>query len=377
MMPASSHGPTPREPIIVEVEGIGELEFPGDTDPSVIQAKVRELTTQRPEQIGAAHDPDYMGGDAGLGSRALANAPAVGALAASMLAGPAGGGLLSAIGLASAGGAAGSLVRGDALPEALAEGGKQGLIQGAGGLAAKGLGALGRSVYRLGIPKNVQDKFLQADLAKSGVESGVLLGTRRGVSTARAANTAAGQRAEAASRLAPSLTPKDIEKAFRPKYSKAMLAGKPERAQQIRDHVSKTTAEMGNAPMSGRRQYARKEFLEQEGKSAMNAPNANMAAVDPQLANIERRAIVGNLRKNPEMATALDRSQAAVGMERAAKATQNSTIGNRLAHGGIWNAARSPMLLSGAGMATHGARHAVDPNMLRLAIMAMLQEDEQ
>lgn len=371
LRPVSSHEP---EPIIVEIEGVGELEFPADTDPSVIEAKVKELTTQRPEQIGAAHEPDYMGADGGLGKRVMQNAPVVGAMAATML-GP--GGILPSVGMAALGGAAGAMARGDALPEAVVEGGTQGLLQGAGGLAAKTLGAAGRSLYRLGIPKNVQDKFAQADLAQQGINSGVLLGTRRGVSTAKAANAQAGREAESASRLAPSLTPKDIEKAFRPKYSKAVLAGKPDRAQQIREHVSKTQTEMGNAPLSGRRQYARKEFLEQEGKSAMTAPNANMAAVDPQLANIERRAIVQNLRRNPEMAKALDTSQAAVGMERAARATQNSTVGNRLAHGGLWNAARSPLVLSASGMATHGARNVVDPNMLRLAILAMLQEHEQ
>lgn len=48
MMPMSSHGPAAPEPIIVEVEGIGELEFPGDTDPSVIHAKVKELTSGVP-----------------------------------------------------------------------------------------------------------------------------------------------------------------------------------------------------------------------------------------------------------------------------------------------------------------------------------------
>lgn len=58
-MPASSHGPAPAEPIIVEIDGIGELEFPSDTDLSVIQAKVKELTTpQRPEpQIGVLGTP--------------------------------------------------------------------------------------------------------------------------------------------------------------------------------------------------------------------------------------------------------------------------------------------------------------------------------
>ena len=53
MMPVSSHGP---EPIIVEIEGIGELEFPGDTDPSVIQAKVRELTA--PKATGLPGNPE-------------------------------------------------------------------------------------------------------------------------------------------------------------------------------------------------------------------------------------------------------------------------------------------------------------------------------
>lgn len=58
MMPMSSHGPA--EPIIVEVDGIGELEFPDGTDPAVIQAKVRELTAPKadprlPEPLQRLH----------------------------------------------------------------------------------------------------------------------------------------------------------------------------------------------------------------------------------------------------------------------------------------------------------------------------------
>jgi hypothetical protein len=48
MRPVASHAP---EPIIVEIEGIGELEFPGDTDPSVIEAKVKELTAPKGRDI--------------------------------------------------------------------------------------------------------------------------------------------------------------------------------------------------------------------------------------------------------------------------------------------------------------------------------------
>lgn len=51
MMPMSSHGPA--DPIIVEIDGIGELEFPDGTDPAVIQAKVRELTAPKSDTGGS------------------------------------------------------------------------------------------------------------------------------------------------------------------------------------------------------------------------------------------------------------------------------------------------------------------------------------
>lgn len=87
MMPADDQ--SPQRPIIVEIEGVGELEFPADTDPSVIQAKVRELTGGGEP---AATSPSML-------SRIVDALPTIGGMAGSF----AGGSKMSPIGMALAG----------------------------------------------------------------------------------------------------------------------------------------------------------------------------------------------------------------------------------------------------------------------------------
>ena len=41
-----------QEPIVVKIDGIGELEFPAGTDPAVIHAKVTELVAKRCDTVG-------------------------------------------------------------------------------------------------------------------------------------------------------------------------------------------------------------------------------------------------------------------------------------------------------------------------------------
>lgn len=299
------------------------------------------------------------------------NAPAIGAAVAT-----AGTGGLAAIPAALAGGAIGAGLRGDDLQTSLTEGGTQGLIQAGGMGLAKLAGMVAKPLYRAAIPKNILDKFSKSDVAGQGLKSRTLLGTATGAETAAKANAAAGQGIKDAAGSVPGLSAQDIQGAFRPKYNKALTGGKIDRAKEIGAHVRTSMNEIGQQPMNGAAQLARKEFLEQEGKSAMTAANSNMAAVNPQLANIERRAIVQNLRTSPEMAQALNTSQAAIGVDRAAQATQNSSILNRLSHGGVWNAAKSPAGFSGAAITADMLKNMPIADVVRLIQMSQLGQDE-
>jgi hypothetical protein len=380
MMPTSSHGPAPQEPIIVEVEGIGELEFPGDTDPSVIQAKVRELTAKNQDfsRFGPMQGmlKDQANRDT-LRADAKANAPAIGAMVGSALAGPLG--VIPATLVAAGGGYLGGRVRGDDRATAAGEGLKQGVIQAGTAGAAKLASVVAPSLYRVGIPKAIKDKFRKADLAGSGLSNRVILGTERGAARAKDANAAAGREAAGLAHTAPDMTSRDIELAFGPKYNKALLGGKNQKAAEIAEHVADTTRDMGGhaKPFTGRQQYARQEFLTPESGSALTAPNPNIKPLSPQLANIERKAIAGNLRKSPEMGKALDKSQAAVGVNRAADATRNSTAFDRLANGGIWNALRSPAMFSGAGIALNEGGKALKLSPQAIRLLSLIFQGEE
>lgn len=380
MMPVSSHGP---EPIIVEIEGLGELEFPGDTDPSVIQAKVLELTA--PKEIAPPEPPkgfNAMPGGRSSGGYdvrksdkwAQENAPAIGATLAGVATG--GASIPLAISAAGLGGAAGSGLRGDDAGTMIAEGAKQGALTAAGAGVSKLLAGPARMLYRAAVPKAIQDKFAQSDLARQGLDSRVLLGTKRGATRAGEVSAAAGRDIATKSSTVAPMSARKIQEAFQPKYQKAFAGRKFDRANEINAHVAKSMDEIGQGSLSGPQQLARKEFLEQEGKAAMGAANPNMAAVNPQLANIERKALVRNLRTSKPMAKALDTSQAAIGVDRAAKATQNSSLVNRLAHGGIWNAARSPAGLSGTAIGMNELSNIPFAQLLRMAQISQLQDEE-
>lgn len=309
-----------------------------------------------------------------LQAQAKEHAPMIGAGIATAATG--GAGLIPSALAAAGGGFIGARLRGDDRGSAAASGAVQGGLQAAGGGVAKLLGAVARPLYRAAIPKHIQDKFSQANLAKQGLESRTVLGTKRGTATAAGANAQAAHGVEAMADRAPTLTAQDVQSAFKPRYNRALLAGKTDKAKEIGEHVGKSMDEIGNQPMSGKAQLARKAELEPESGAAMRAPNANMAATNPQLANIERKAITKNLRRSPEMAKALDKSQAAVGVQRAAKATENSSAVNRLAHGGVWNAMRSPAGISGTAIGINELSTLPFAQLVRLAQLAQLQGQE-
>lgn len=301
------------------------------------------------------------------------NAPAIGATLATTATG---GGALPLILAASAGGAGGSLLRGDDPSTALTQGGIQGAIQGGSMGVAGILKAIAPPLYRAAVPKMIQDKFSTADVAGAGLKARAVLGTTQGTRAATQAGNSAARQIDDAADFVPEMSAQDIQAAFRPKYNRALISGKIDRANEIGAHVKKSMGEIGQRPLSGMGQLARKEFLEQEGKSAMTAANSNMAAVNPQLANIERKAIAKNLHTSPTMSQALKDSQAAIGLTRAAKSTENSTLVNRLSHGGVWNAAKSPAGLSGAAIGMNELANIPFAQLLRMAQLSQLGREE-
>lgn len=303
---------------------------------------------------------------------AHANAPVIGGSIAALATG--GGSIPVSMLAAGAGGTAGAGMRGDSAESALWEGGKQALTE-AVGIPLRLLGKVAKPVYRAAIPKIIQDKFSQAALAESGLASRTLLGTKSGTRTAQAAAKEAGEGIQAAAGSVPSMSGRDIQQAFGPKYNKALTGGKIDRANEINAHVRQSMNEIGEN-FTGKQQLARKEFLEPESKAAMGAANPNMVAVNPQLANIERKAITKNLHLSPTMDKALTTSQAAIGVERAAKATENSSVLNRLSHGGVWNAAKSPAGLSGAAITMDQLSNVPFAQLIRAAQLAQLGQDQ-
>lgn len=255
------------------------------------------------------------------------------------------------------------------------EGAKQAGLEGGGRVLGAGLKAIAAPIYKAAIPKAIQDKFGDAALAAEGLANKVWLGTKGGKTAASEVKSVGVKAMQDAAPSVPSMTARDVQSAFVPKYNKALLGRDSAGAQDINDYVANAMSEIGTSPMSGAEQLARKESKERIGKSAMNAANANLAATNPQLANIERAALVKNLRQSPQMAEALNKTQAGIGLSRAAKATENSSLLNRLRHGGVWNALQSPMGMSGAGIAldTTGNNMA---NILRAAILSQLGSQE-
>lgn len=359
-----------------QLQGIvGRMIAAGESEEN-IAAVIRQMSAVMPavSHGEAEARPIATGGGRGTGldvrksdAWAKENAPVIGATLATTATG---GGALPMILAAGAGGAAGSAMRGDDLSTVATQGAIQGGVQAGGMGAVKLLSGIAKIPYRAAIPKPILDKFSKSDLAAKGIKDRVVLGTTHGADRASAANARAGAAIGDAAESVTPMSARDVQTAFGPKYNKALTGGKIDKANEINAHVRKSMDEIGPGEFTGRQQLARKEFLEQESKPAMAVVNSNMAATNPQLANIERRAIVQNLRRSPRMASALNESQASIGLDRAAQATQNSSIANRM--GGGWlNMAKSPVGLSSAGVAINEGRRVVDPRILRLMDLIM------
>ena len=305
------------------------------------------------------------------------NLPVLGAGVVAALTGGAGVPLIPAALAVGGGGYLGAVGRGDDQGSAVVEGIKQAGLHVGGAAVSAGGQALARPIYRSAVPKTVLDKFSRADVAGSGLENRVVLGTRGGTTRAVRASADAGAKVKAAAGSVKPMSAQDVQAAFRPKYNKALTGRNTQLASEIDGYVKGAMDEIGQTSMDGVEQLARKEGLEQVGKSAMTAQNSKLAAVNPQLANIERKAVAQNLRTSPQMATALDRSQAAIGVNRAASATENSSLLNRLRGGGLWNAAQSPMVQSGAAIGMNELAQLPWAQLVRMAQIASLGGEQE
>ena len=114
----------------------------GDSDEQINEVlderqRRQAAAPQRPEEILAASDPNYIprAEQDALGPRALDRAPAIGSGVGATLGGIPG---------AAGGGFLGGLVRGDSLADAGMEGVKQGALQGAGGIIGRGVVGAGK-----------------------------------------------------------------------------------------------------------------------------------------------------------------------------------------------------------------------------------------
>lgn len=323
---------------------------------------------KRPEQILAESEPDYMGGDPNLGQRGLDLLPMIAAGAAAAASGP--GIVLPAI---AAGGAGylGARVRGDSREDAASEGLTQGALQGAGGLAVKGLKIIAHGLMRGTVPKNIATEFDDVDIAQTALDRGAVPGSASSARRVEGLSRTANAERDAAAATVPPLSRSRVIDGLRPLHARATAARVPEMAADVLEQMRTSARQIGPAGMSGPDALARKDIMQSIGKAAVNAPNPRQAAFGPQLANAERGAIVSHLRETPRMATALDESQKLMALDRVMKDAAHSNIVTRGRIGGLPAMAMSP---GGLALTAHGVNQGsrlLDPQVIRLLDLLM------
>jgi hypothetical protein len=379
MMPVSSHGPAPQEPIIVEIEGVGELEFPGDTPDAVIQAKVQELTAPKEKdysQYGPMsqlyRDMDEREQNAAWAKQ---NAPTIGAGLATTAAAATGVGLIPAAVVAGGGGFLGARARGDDRETAAVEGGMQSALQLLGGGLVKAGRAGANFLMRGGIPKNIQADFGGKQVAQEALDTGAIPGSERSAARISRLSNEANQARDTAAANVPPLTPQRLVSGFRPIYSESVEAMTPARSHEIAKYAKNSAREIKGG-LSGKGQLARKTVKAQEGKVALNADNSKTANLSSQLANTERDIIASHLRETPGMEEALNLSQRRMGLDRFMQDSLTSNMVNRMGGGPI-NMMRSPMGLGITAHAVNQGSRMVDPQILRAMQIAILRGREE
>lgn len=317
---------------------------------------------QRPEQIGAASEPDYMGGDPNLGKRALSNAPTAGAML---------GGLLGGVPGAAIGGTGGALLRGDSLTNAMLEGGKQGALELGGGLVVKGLGKIARGFMKGTVPKNIAKEYDQVDIPQEMLDRGVFPGSARSAKRVSGLSKAANAERDAAAQTVPAMPRRKVVAGLRPLHVEAVAAKEPEIAGDMLAYMRKSARDIGPEGLSGPEALARKTVKQRQGRAALNAGNSKEAAVLPQAAEAERSAITSHLRETPRMATALNESQALMAIDDVMKDAALSNPVTRARIGGLTAASMSPLGLGASAHAINQGSRLFNPQVVRMLDLIM------
>ena len=255
-------------------------------------------------------------------------------------------------------------------------GAQEGALQGIGGLAMKGLKAMGHGLMRGTVPKNIATNFDDVDIAGAALKSGAFPGSARSARRIEGLSRIANERVKQAASAVPPVTARDAAANLRPLYDDAVSARMPERAGSIVERAKGIRQELRGG-LSGEGALARKGILQQEGKAALNAPNPKAAALDPQLADAERSGIVAALRKSPQMAGALDESQRMMALDRVMKDQAHSNIVTRARVGGMTGAAMSPLGLSMTAHAANQGAKLADPQLIRALMMLLGERSDQ
>lgn len=347
-------------------EGLTEEQFN-----TLLDAEVRRATTARSDmtQFGPLQQLYREQADPqGTRERSRQNAPSIGAMALAPMGGP-----LVAPLLAAAGGTGGALVRGDAPMDAMIEGGKQGLIEGATRAVKPLVQLFARGTMRGAVPRHIAAEFDNVDIAQEALNRGAVPGSTRSANTVGAASEQANKARDTIAGTIPRVSGGPGLHALTEMYDEAIAAKMPERAADILKRGQQVFTETGGGSMTGRGALARKDILQAEAKAAVNSPTGRTGALEPQLKNAERGAIVQELRKTPGMGEALDESQKLMALDRVMQAQKGSNLVNRARQGGMGSAALSPLGLSMTAHGINAATRALDPNLVRLLDALMSQ----
>lgn len=297
------------------------------------------------------------------------NAPMIGGAAGALLTG--GASLPLQALAAGAGGAAGSLARGDDLATAGSQGAWEGGTQALGGLAVKGGKAIARGFMRGAVPKNIAKNFEDVDIGQEMLDRGVVPGSARSAKRVSGMSAAANAERDAAAQTVPNMSRRKIIEGIRPIHQKATKGKALEMSEDARDYMRQSAREVGPKGLQGDEALARKDIKQTQATAALNSGNARSAASIPDLANAERGAIVSHLRETPRMATALNESQALMAIDQVMKDAAHSNVVTRGRIGGLTAASLAPI---GLGVTAHGLNQGAkvfDPQVVRLLSLIM------
>ena len=282
-----------QDPIVIDVEGIGELEFPEGTDPAVIQATVKRLTG---------------GGDAPAPVASHGAEPET-------RTGP----LWDQLKMAEDGQTM------PILPGLSVVGQAPGVIR-------QLIGKMAPRVMRnsLGAQQGIRNKFPTVDLDSVALREGAVPGSARSIGAIGKASEAANSGIQEAARAADAggsapIQPRQIVSGFRKIYDRAGAARMPE-----------DQADIVKAANEIRKQYRgginRSDAITAKQEWATRAKGTLQGVADPRTANTGKKvakAVTQGLtaasHTDPGVSQALTRSQELMALERAMRQTGNRT----------------------------------------------------